>query len=264
MTYRPPMESDPRVWIAALRTGHDRLAAFVAGATADDLARPSMCSEWNVAQVLSHLGSGAEFGLATLQRTSVDAQATWDRWNAKEPADMAASFVAADEALVAAWEAFSDDELASMQVQLPFLPAPIDAATALGFRLSELGLHGWDVFGAFDQDATVAADATALLIDRLPMMVGFVARFTPRETRPAEDTTITVHTTDPERHFELELGTGADLTPAEGIETSGTLDLPAEALLRLAAGRLAPDRDHDAKAAGALSLDDLRRAFPGY
>jgi uncharacterized protein (TIGR03083 family) len=258
------MERDPRAWIAALRSGHDRLAGFVAGASADDLTHPSMCTEWSVAQVLSHLGSGAEIGLAVVSGTPVDNQAVWDRWNGLSPVDMASAFVDADERLVASWEAYSDDELASMQVQLPFLPAPIDATRAIGFRLSELALHSWDALAPFDPAATLAPDAAALLIDRLPMMVGFVGQFTPRETRPAEDTTVTVDTSEPERHFELELGTGADLSPAAGIETSGKLTLPAEALLRLAAGRLPPDRQHGASATGALTLDDLRRAFPGY
>ena len=178
-----------------------------------------MCTEWNVAQVLSHLGSGAEIGLAVVSGAEVHNQAVWDRWNSLSPEEMASSFVGADERFVAAWEAFSEDELASMQVQLPFLPAPIDAASAVGFRVSELALHSWDVLAPFDPAATLAPDAAALLIDRLPMMVDFVGQFTPRETRPAEDTTIAVDTSEPVRRFELELGTGADLSPAAGIET---------------------------------------------
>jgi uncharacterized protein (TIGR03083 family) len=258
------MEQDPRVWIAALRSGHDRLAGFVAAATADDLGHPSMASEWTIAQVLSHLGSGAEIGLATVTGATIENQEVWDRWNALSAAEAASAFVAADEALVASWEARSDDELASMQVQLPFLPAPLDAAGAAGFRLSELGLHSWDVFGAFDPDAEVAGEAAALLVDRLPMMIGFVGRFTPRETRPPGDTTISVTTSSPARSFELELGERVDLRPATGTATDGELTLPTEALVRLAAGRLASDREHGARATGALTLDQLRTAFPGY
>src|SRR4051812_36620496 len=52
--------------IKALRSGHDDLAALVRGFTADDLARPSGASKWDVSQVLSHLGSGAEISLASL------------------------------------------------------------------------------------------------------------------------------------------------------------------------------------------------------
>jgi uncharacterized protein (TIGR03083 family) len=262
--YVASMELDPRVWITALRSGHDRLADFVDGAADGDLDRPSMCTDWTVAQVLSHLGSGAEIGLATVSDTSIENQEVWDRWNAKKPAAAAADFVTADEQLVAWWEARPDDELATLQVQLPFLPAPLDGASAVGFRLSEVGLHGWDVAGAFDPAAEVAADAAALLVDRLPMMVGLIGRFTPRETRPAGDTTITVTTSAPARQYELELGDVVDLRPATGTAASGALTLPAEALVRLAAGRLPPDREHGTTATGALTLDQLRRAFPGY
>ena len=252
------------MWIAALRSGHDRLAAFVAGASADDLTAPSMCSDWTIAQVLSHLGSGAEIGLASATGATIDNQEVWDRWNALTPSDAAAGFVDADDRLVAWWEARTDDELAATEVQLPFLPAPIDAATAAGFRLSEVGLHSWDVLAAFDPDAEVADEAAALLVDRQPTMVGFIGQFMPRDTRPAEDTTITVSTSAPERRYELELGDRAELRPAGDGVTAGELAIPTEALVRLTAGRLPADREHGATATGALSLDDLRRAFPGY
>jgi uncharacterized protein (TIGR03083 family) len=258
------MERDPRVWIAALRTGHDRLARFVADASPEDLAHPSMSTDWNVAQVLSHLGSGAEIALATVTATPIEAPEVWTRWNAMEPAAMASSFVTADERLVGWYEGLSDDELAALRVDFSFLPAPVDAVTAAGFRLSEVTLHGWDVFGAFDAAAPLAPDAAALLVDRLPMMVGMIGRFTPRETRPARDTTITVTTSQPERHYELELGDNVDLRPGSGTPTAGALVLPAEALLRLTAGRLKPGREGGASITGDLTLDQLRVAFPGY
>ncbi|MDQ1425090.1 MAG: hypothetical protein QOD72_2588, partial [Acidimicrobiaceae bacterium] len=139
-----------------------------------------------------------------------------------------------------------------------------DSATAVGFRLSESTLHAWDVFGAFDPTAALAPDAAALLVDRLPMMVGFIGRFTPRETRPKNDTTITVTTSDPERQYELELGDLADLREVAGGPAAGELILPAEALLRLTAGRLAPGREAGAAITGALTLQQLRTAFPGF
>jgi uncharacterized protein (TIGR03083 family) len=259
----PP--ANPADWIAALRTAHDRLAAFVGQAAPDDLTHPSMCTEWNVAQVLSHLGSGAEIFFAVVTETPVDNQEVWARWNAKPADDMAASFVPADERLVGWFEALSPDELTTRQVQLPFLPAPISAVEAAGFRLSEVALHSWDVFASFDSTVGVAAEATPLLLGRLPMMVGFVGRFTPRESRPAGDTTIAVRTADPDRRFELELGDHLDLRPAaDGDVAGGELTLPAEALLRLAAGRLKTGREAGATVTGAVTLDDLRRAFPGY
>ena len=50
--------------IAALRREHEQLTALVGTFTDDDLRRPSGASDWDVSQVLSHLGSGAVINLA--------------------------------------------------------------------------------------------------------------------------------------------------------------------------------------------------------
>jgi uncharacterized protein (TIGR03083 family) len=261
------MEHDPRRWIAALRTSHDRLAAFADGLDDDGLATQSMCTEWSVARVLSHLGSGAEIGLGILEANVAGReppgqeanQPIWDRWNAMAPREMATCFVEAD-------RGFDDDQLDSLRIKLPFLPDQIDVASAVGFRLSEHALHSWDVFAAFDPEATVAFESVELLIDRLPAMVGLIGRFTPRETRPAEPTAMRITTSRPAREFVLGLGDDVELRPATPRDAAdGELAIPAEALLRLTAGRLRPDRPAgDGEPAGALSLADLRRAFPGF
>ncbi len=268
------METDPRRFIGALRGSHDRLHTLVGELDDEGLARQSMCTEWSVAQVLGHLGSGAEIGLGTLQANVAGEEPPgsetfpriWDRWNAMEPREVADGFAKADRRLVEAFEGLDADQLDGMQVKLPFLPDPVDVATAVGFRLNEHTLHSWDVFAAFDPSATLAPESVELLIDRLPFMVGMIGRFTPRDTRPPEPTTITVGTTDPPRQYALELGDSAALRPADGDSTtSGSLAIPAEALLRLVAGRLRADRPSgDVAPSGALSLADLRRAFPGY
>ncbi|MFD0592596.1 maleylpyruvate isomerase N-terminal domain-containing protein [Catellatospora coxensis] len=61
------MTSSADAVIAALRSGHDTLAAHVRDLPAADLTGPSGASEWDVSQVLSHLGSGAEIHLATVE-----------------------------------------------------------------------------------------------------------------------------------------------------------------------------------------------------
>ena len=58
--------------ISALRSTHDELAAVVRDLDDEQLLAPSGASEWPVAQVLSHLGSGAEIGLATLRAATGD------------------------------------------------------------------------------------------------------------------------------------------------------------------------------------------------
>ena len=53
--------------IAALRREHDQLTALVGTFTDDDLRRPSGASDWDVSQVLGHLGSAAVINLGTLR-----------------------------------------------------------------------------------------------------------------------------------------------------------------------------------------------------
>src|SRR4051812_33761070 len=93
--------------IAALRANHDQLAALVAEAGPDDLRRTSGATEWTVADVLSHLGSGSELwlvrlraGIAGVEAGEVDNHAVWDRWNAWSPEEQAAGFLENQGALV--------------------------------------------------------------------------------------------------------------------------------------------------------------------
>ena len=93
------------------------------------------------------------------------------------------------------------------------------------------------------------------------MLLGWIA--TPAE-RGRDGAEVLVTLTGPDRQFGLSLGQTPSFveTPAE---PDVTLTLPAEAWLRLATGRLRPEHTPDSVAVtGDLSLDDLRRVFPGY
>ena len=46
-------------WPAAAVSSHERLSRLVGQLGPDEVAGPSYCTEWSIAQVLSHLGSGA-------------------------------------------------------------------------------------------------------------------------------------------------------------------------------------------------------------
>src|SRR5580692_12902437 len=52
--------TDATPWVRAVRASHDRLAGIVAGLDGDGLRAQSYDTEWSIADVLSHLGSGAE------------------------------------------------------------------------------------------------------------------------------------------------------------------------------------------------------------
>jgi uncharacterized protein (TIGR03083 family) len=171
------MQPGPREWIATLRRSHERLDGLVRPLSAQQLRGPSYCSEWSIAQVLSHLGSGAEIALMMLpaalgegEEVSGDSfQAVWDVWNAKSPDDQAADALAADERHVKALEQLTDQQLS--RISLPFLGMDLDAVGVVRLRLGEHALHTWDVAVMLDQAATVAPDAVELLIDNVPLFL---------------------------------------------------------------------------------------------
>jgi uncharacterized protein (TIGR03083 family) len=256
--------------ITALRSGHDDLAALVRGFTPDDLARPSGASKWDVSEVLSHLGSGAEIALAALNG-ALDAsgppagdfnEGVWARWNAMSREERAEGFLTANETLTRRYEGLDAATRDNLRIDLGFLPAPVDVAAAAGLRLNELAHHTWDVKVAFDPDATLAPEATPLLFDQAALLIGWVGRATELDGRPVS---IAVRTTAPDRSFGVEVGESVTVgeTPAD---PDAVLTAPAEWWQRLVTGRHAPQHTPaTATLTGdAITLDDLRRVFPGF
>jgi hypothetical protein len=85
----------------ALRRSHRELAAFAGTISPAGETRRSYCAEWTVAQVYSHLGSGAEIGLANLDAGLTggplpDPQPIWNRWDSLTPEGMISGFASAD------------------------------------------------------------------------------------------------------------------------------------------------------------------------
>lgn len=255
--------------IAALRSGHDGLAALVAGLSPDDLTRPSAATEWQVSQVLSHLGSGAEIGLAGLTAAQTGAagpdgdfnRKVWARWDAMAPAEHAAGFLEANQRLVEAYEALDASARQDLRINLGFLPEPVDVATAARFRLSEFALHRWDVEVAFDPSATVAPEAVALLLDQIGLMLGWTGR---PDALGGRHAVLALRLREPEVSQGLRLGERVELTEVPE-QPDGELEAPAEAWLRLTVGRLGPQyTPASVRVTGPLDLDDLRKVFPGF
>jgi len=263
------MERDPRVWIATLRNSHERLASLVEPLSPEQLRAQSYDSDWSVAQVLSHLGSGAEISLMSLpaalgQAEPVDRatafQPVWDTWNAKSPDEQAADCLAWDEKQVRSLEQLSDEELAG--ISMPFIGGMVlDATGMVGLRLGEHALHTWDVAVTGDPAATVAPDAVDLLIDNVP---GFLA---PRLGRvPDVPYRVRIRTSGPDRDYLLIAADPVTMTdwPGDGGGADAEISMPSEALLRLAYGRLDPAHTPAGIVADPGYLDRLRLMFPGF
>ncbi|MCK2215458.1 maleylpyruvate isomerase family mycothiol-dependent enzyme [Actinomadura sp. ATCC 31491] len=256
--------------IAVLRTGHDDLAGLVSGLGDDDLARPSGAAEWDVSQVLGHLGSGAEIGLAVLQAALKDEpgpghdfnQSVWDRWDAMSRRERADGFLRAGQDLTALYESLDAAARDNLRIDLGFLPAPADVGTVARMRLSELALHAWDVRVAFDEHATLAPDATAVLLREGPDLFAWIGKV---DRLGGRSLVVTVSTTEPDSVFALRLRAPISVDADVPERPDGTLALPAEAWLRLVAGRLAPAHTPGGVVTtGAADLDLLREVFPGY
>lgn len=257
--------------IDALRSTHARLARRVETLSDEDIARPSGAQEWTVAQVLSHLGSGAEIGLDTLrtaqagrQRPTDANQAVWARWDAMSAREQADAFLPASAELVSAFEGLNAEQRASLRVPLAFLPEPADVALLTGLRLNEASLHTWDVEVAFDPSASLPQDVAAVQLDQQHGPLGFMLRRLAKTEPIAPRTVLLIRTTAPQRTLGLDLDNGATLTD-EPAQPDGELRLPADALLRLFTGRLPAERTPaGVHVTGPLSLAKLRDIFPGF
>lgn len=262
------MGTDPRSEIATLRESHDKLASLVRPLTPEQVRGPSYCTDWTTAQVLSHLGSGAEIALMMLpgalgegEPASRDAFGpVWDVWNAKTPDAQAADAVEADERHVRTLEQLTDEQLG--KIRLDFFGNQLDASGLVRLRLGEHVMHTWDLAVMQDPAATLQADAVPLLIDRVPQFLG------PRLGKPLpEPLRVRITTTDPARDYLLTSGESVSVTDWPGDAQAPDVPqvrMPAEALLRLAYGRLDPDHTPASVSGDLEVLGKLRAIFPGF
>lgn len=258
------MDHDADHWIDALARSHERLAGVVAGLADEELVRPSYCSDWTVAEVLSHVGSGAEiFGLLLDAAMAGEDppgretfEAVWAVWNAKDPHSQAADAIGANASLVERFCALTDGERGTLRLSM--FGRELDVVGLARMRLSEHALHTWDVAVVFDEEAVVAADAVALL-------VGTVEELAPRVGKPAgRPLRRVVVTSDPKGAFVLESAETVSVCLLEDEEGSDAVHLPSEAFVRLLYGRLDDRHAPMVPAGDVAALQELRELFPGF
>lgn len=256
--------------IAALRAGHEELTSFAAQLSAHDLERLSAADEWTVAQVLSHLGSSAEIGLATLDAALAGSAApgagfneqVWDRWNHMTAQEQAESFSRTNDALVSRYEGLDEATRNELTIDLGFLPDPLDVAASAALRLGEFTYHTWDVQVVFDPSAVLAPGAVEYLFQPLNMLIGFLGN---TEVLNGKQASLAVLTDRHELSLGLQLEDAVALTDAPAHH-DGVLQIPAEAMLRLTVGRLSPEHTPAGTrlSSDIVSLDELRKVFPGF
>jgi len=259
----PPTMED---WLAAAVSSHERLSHLVGELGPDEAAGPSYCTDWSIAQVLSHLGSGAQIFSLFLRAGlgggpgpgMAEFEPIWERWNAMSPAVQSAEALVTDRIFLDQLLALDDQRRQNWQLDM--FGEVRDLSGLLRLRLGEHALHTWDVAVTRDPTATVAPDAAALLIDTLGQLVARTGRAAQGAIR------VSVVTDRPQRRFlVVSDGDGVELRPADDLPRENgtpTLELPAEAFIRLVYGRLDPDHT-PAGSPDQDTLDPLRRTFPG-
>ncbi|MET0838826.1 MAG: maleylpyruvate isomerase family mycothiol-dependent enzyme [Marmoricola sp.] len=252
--------------IKSLRFEQDRLEALVARITPEQLSGPSCAAEWTVAQVLSHLGSGAEITRATLATAldetaaaTPDNQAVWDRWDAASPADQASWSVEHGERLVTLLEQLDAEQRETTLVDLGFLPEPVPLEVAVGMRLNEVTAHSWDARVGVDPQATLDAQGADLVLEHYAGGLGFLLGFAGKADQLEGAAQVAL-----DGYY---VSIDETVTVSAGVPDAPTATFtgPLEAAVRLLSGRLTPERTPaGVEVTGNVSLEDLRKVFPGY
>lgn len=252
-----------RVRLELLQRSGERLEPAVQALDEKAVGQQSYDSDWSIAQVLSHLGSGAEIFSKLLQAAVAGGEppgheelsAIWDAWNAKPAPVQARDYLQANAALLQ--EAAALDDKAVESGALDLWGSKRDVADLLGMRLNEHVLHSWDVLVVLDHSAELLPEAVPSILDRLGELVARVGK--------AGDRTlvVAVHTSQPERELLLRVGDGKVTLGLADEEAAARLETPAAAFVRLVYGRLDPDHTPADVVASGVELDELRALFPG-
>ena len=233
--------------IAALHAEHDSLVALLANIGDDQLTGPS----------------GAEIGRAPIARAAgeaVDAednQTIWARWDASTPTEQADGFVRYNARWLETVDALTPEQRSSLTVDLGFLPEPVPLVVALGMRLNEVANHAWDARVGFDPGAELTAESAAVLVEQFAGPLAFMVGFTSKPGELSQPVSVAAQ--------------GAGLVIGDAVSVVSSVESPTAtfhgstgAFVRLLNGRLKEPYAKDVSVEGAVTLDDLRRVFPGY
>lgn len=255
--------------LGALRRSHEQLSGTLQSLGLDAASARTYDDDWSVAQVASHLGSGAEIfglfveaGLAGEPAPGPDRfREIWEAWDGKSPVGQVEDAVEADGGFLDRVGSLAPDEAAAWRLEL--FGAEQTLARLLRMRLSEHAQHTWDIVVEREPGATLPDDAAAILLGNLPGMV-------PRLAKGAGEVgslSVQVATLAPSVVFQLDVADGStSFDPVEGAANDGDLglELPAESLIRLVGGRLDPQHTPSSVIARSVDLATLRQIFPGY
>lgn len=262
--------------VRALKREYDTLVRDIESRPPGFLGQDSYCTEWKNYQVTSHLGSGSEIFLRSLEAAldgkeplSDDGRkAIWAHFDSLGPDQVYPEFKDRVGKLLAYLDALPESKYNDI---IPTFAGPLPLPKALLTRLNEMALHVWDVRVKQDPKLTLDSESTRLLlpmvIERLPNRAKADGLADLRGQPIGFD--VQNGTT---RQFTLRPGSEKP-SVEEGLPSNAlfTVKITPEALERLVSGRLPIDQGitegHARVSANANNARDyvaLNKIFPGY
>ncbi len=169
--------------------------------TPADWEQPSACAGWSCAEALAHL-AGQDFALRVTRGLLGDfspppgspsvtehdedafAQSIFQRAFAtkeREGARLLDTLLHRLNEAVLVFDRVPEDKWERLCY---WPPGPEPARALLDMRISELSMHGWDIFSRFDPEYRLSAGATPVLMDTVPRAVRRAFRPDPTLTSP--------------------------------------------------------------------------------
>lgn len=164
--------------LALLDRALDQATRVVGGVRPEQMGLPTPCEEWDVRQLLAHMGGGLRRTIATVSGDSAASAAAEDVMDG-------AAFGATARALLAAWRRPGALE---RTYHLPFGEVP--GPGYVGFGAMETVIHSWDLAKATGQlgalDPQLAEVTLGMVKQRIPAERGSGVPFNPPISVPED------------------------------------------------------------------------------
>lgn len=135
---------------------------IIASVPAERLGDPTPCAPWTVRYLLKHMVSSNLRFAAAARGDDPDTACPLDEADLGD--DPAGVFRKSGELLVAA---FDEANIVDRQLVLEELPAAMPALVGIGFHVTDLFVHGWDVAVSAGVPFSPPAELTAAVLDRV-------------------------------------------------------------------------------------------------
>jgi len=255
-------KESPTPYIEALQASYNRLCDLVVGADQETLEGPSGCATWSLAQLLSHLGSGAEIFAATLDMFAASGttpdisvnEEIWARWNALNSVTQARRWHEVDGALIERLRGGRQELDRFTTTLFGFYPA--DGAGFVRLRLGEHALHLFDVEVITNPDAIILDSAASLLVAHFANFASFLGH--PESIAPTTPLSLVIELATMQRSYHLHVSDTVTVAPSPA--SKGDLTMSAEGFIRLITGRT----HHGRRVGNTANFLTLTKLFPGF